>query len=265
MKHSLLILFLFLVGQINAQSNNASPPKFEIVGNYYANNYSVFYPIGWSRSGQLAYIVQDVNSLGAAQIYIYDLAITNAEGWGNVFEESTIYNLEVDTSYNNFHQEYSDHYDTTHFNYNFMTNVYWNEHKENIERLVERHKIIRTNDKIVQPVSSLNDLGIGLSVERQRDSINAIRVDTYFAINITYKGIKKKVYYQNNYLNEDGMTTDNWGNVSDLLYYQIEGYIKSPYTDDFYLYIHEITMGFEEPAETVILAHFNLKDWKVED
>lgn len=256
----LTIICIVLCSFISRAQADTLPPKFEIVGDYYANNYSVFYPIGWSKTGNLAYIIQDVNSLGGAQIYVYDLAITSGNGWENLFQQSTIYNLETDTSYSNFHQEFSDYYDTTHFNYTFMTDVYWKNAQKSITSHLTKHAIIKSDSRMVEPLDKLSDHGIFLTINKTTDTINTIRVDQKYEILVNSSGKSESIYSKFNRIDENGMAFDKWGNLSDLLYYQIEGFIKSPYSNHYYLYIHEITFGFEEPAENVILVPFSIED-----
>lgn len=259
MKSYCVSIFLFLNLAANAQIDTLAP-SFEIVGDYYANNYSVLYPLGWSESGNLAYISQHVNGLGGAQIYTYDFAITDSQGWGNLITESTTYNLEIDTSFWSHHQEFSDAGDTTYFGYEFMTRVYWDFHKSHITKLKNHYSIDLTENQYLKDLSELKNQGIQLEVSKESDTIEVIRVDKKYSISITYNGQTQKIYSFYNPVDENGWTRDFWGNEVDLLYYQIEGYLKSPRSNNYFLFVHEVTMGFEEPAEKVHLIPFKLSE-----
>lgn len=259
MKRFCLSIFLCVTFVLNAQIDT-NAPSFQIVGDYFGNNYSVFYPLGWSESGNLAYISQNVNGLSGALIYSYKLGVTDNQGWGNLLNEVTTYNLEVDTSFWSHHQEFSEYVDTTFFGYGFMKNVYWDFHKEQIAKIMSHYNIIYGKDNYVLPLSNLKSQGITINLTKETDTIDVIRIDKSFSINIEFNGTTKNICAFNNEVDENGWTVDFWGNHTDLLYYKIEGFLKSPHTNTYFLYVHEITLGFEEPAERVHLIPFSIEN-----
>jgi len=251
-----LIISALLTSSSFSQMTEA--PQFEIVGDYYGNNYSVLYPIGWSDAGHFAYVSQTVNGLGGAAFYNYELAITDPIGWGKVFEESTTYNLETDTTFWNSQNDNFGIGDTTWFSYEIFKDLYWELHKEEINKLIKMYGIKTSKPNVLEPISSFEKYGASLNIEKKTDTVDVIRVDSEFEANISFKGGTKKIWSIVNQINEDGWAHTSWGYPIDLLYYTIEGFIKMPGSDQFLLYIHENTMGFEEVAEKVHIIPFNL-------
>lgn len=255
-----LIFFaaLLIGSQLFAQTSlDTLVPKPQIVGEKGSYEYSVMYPLGWSRDGKFAFVFQHVNGMGGAAIYNYQFIIQGER------QDQPVY-----SKWNRYDAEYSDQYDfveempmipgdTLFWGYPFFRHVYWKEQKDSIQMMLSKHKIWRDTTSKLVPLDALNENGIQVAVEVDRDTTNAIQVDRKIDVYINAKGKKRAVYSKTNALNEDMWAMDQWGNYTDLLYYKVEGCIRSPYSDHYILYMHQFSMGFEEPAEYLILIPFS--------
>lgn len=255
MRWSLIIPFLFFSICTQAQLDTL-PAKAQLVGDVEANAYTVIYPLGWSTEGKFAYVYQDINMMGGAEIYDYHFIIQGRQlGVGDVHLQNT-YNLEEDSTYWFVHDLETE--DSTFWGHSFFTNVYWKENKDTLLNLLEEYNIFRAPVPEILELDKLKENQITLSVVRDRDTENAIILDRSIDIFIQVKGKQKRsIYSKTNALNEDGWAVDGYGNYTDLLYYDVQGFIRCPFSDHYLLYLVESTMGYEEAAERIILVPFS--------
>ena len=261
MKQYLLLFSLFLSVSLNAQNENISPvPHYEVVGCFSCNNYTVLYPLGWSENGDFAYIYQDVNGMGGAYIYHFQLIIQSAGGVEDfLYSEMITYNLEDDSTYHHYEDklfDVSSEDDTAWYATSWMSTVLWPEHGERIDQILEDHKIKRYDEQAVYSLQHFEDRSMRYYQVPDPDTLDGWRIDERVDIYYQMSDDPETLFFTiENKLDEDGMTFDHSGKYKiDLLFYQIEGVIRSPVIDNlYYVYLVENTFGFEELAERLIL------------
>lgn len=262
MKTFALVLAGLIVSSFNLgmTQKDTLPPKYEVVGAYYGNGYTVMYPLGWSKSGSFAYIYQDMNVMGGAEIYKFNLVVQEHGNEVPLKELEVVYNLEYDSVRASIDSVYSHmEGDTTMFDASFFRSVYWTEYKDTVKSILGEYKIIREDRPFVYPLTKLTDVRIEIIENRKTDTDLVLQVDTFYEISLNFKDEQWVIYSKINEIIEDkDGVLDFLGNWTDLLTYTIEGCIYSSYQDKLFLYVHETTMGYEEGAERIILVPFSL-------
>lgn len=236
------------------------PPNYEIVGAYEANGYTVMYPLGWSKTGSFAYIYQDINVMGGAEIYKFNLIVQEHGNEVPLKEVEVVYNLEYDSVrafVDSLYVRRSG--DTTNFNASFLQSVYWTEYEDSVKSILNEYKIIREDRAFVYPLTKLTDVRIEIIENKKTDTELVLQVDTFYEISLNFKDEQWVTYSRTNEIIEDkDGVLDFLGNWTDFLTYTIEGCVYSSYQDKLFLYVHETTMGFEEGAERIVLVPFSL-------
>lgn len=261
---SIGIALVFICFWIKGAAQVDAPPHYDIVGSWQDNNYTVIYPLGWSKTGDFAYIFQDVNGMGGAWIYTFDLIIQKSGTNEPVYLKEYVYDLEQDDAYTKY-ADYTDSLfdpdDSTYYVTAWLKNVLWPEHHLEIDKVLKSYAINRTTSAEVKALVELEKEGFQLIIQKETDTVNAWRVDSKLELcYVKNKGEKVRFYELMNIVNEDGLVVMENGYDLDLLFYTIEGFIKSPIKNEYFFYIHKNTLGYEELSEELMLISLILPD-----
>ena len=211
-------------------------PKSIVVGDTITNNYQVIYPLGWSEDGVFAYIHQDINPLGAAEIYFYTVIFQNMKT-GKIL---WILNIEYDLENNNDNRyHYSE--DGTTYNYAFFKQIVWNSYGQKIEDKLKLYNIERTDSSL----HKLTDLPKDISL-KESGTKNDSEISVRYNIKL-FKPQKFKPVY-----NYDCTRTKDSCDVNESIWYKtfaVKGYFKSPFEIRIAILVFKETNGFEEPYE----------------
>ncbi|UKN00097.1 hypothetical protein K6119_10165 [Paracrocinitomix mangrovi] len=260
MRLILLILFGCLLNSAFSQVDTIAP-HVEIVGKYDENAYTVIYPLGYSKEGHFAYIYQDMNVMGGAEIYDFNFIIHKNRNGVPEFSMGTTYNFEEDTISYNEQEIPNEAEDSLFWGYSFFKHKYWAQNKDTIIKLMDLYGIKRDLKQAVKPIEISSNFGFKITVEKDTSKERGIRMDELINIYIRFTGKSKRaIYSKTNALNADGWAMDTFGNYTDYLFYEIHGFIKSPLGNHYWLYLIEYSMGYEEPAENVILIPFEKRN-----
>ena len=92
-------------------------------------------------------------------------------------------------------------------------------------------------------------------LHRESENVDSYGIDTL--VQLYYKLSERdsvKFFEWENVLDEDGLVKDQFGNRQDLMRYYIDGIIKSPVKNQYFIYLVEQTFGFEEGAERLFMV-----------
>lgn len=255
MKALLLFGSILISASLFSQDNF---PKHQIVGYWIDNQYSVFYPLGWSENGDFAYIFQDVNGMGGAYIYHFHFYIQSPDKEEPVYYKYIEYDLEMDTTYHHYEDSLYDENDSTYYITAWMKHVLWPEHQKEINKKLREFKINRSDNIKVQNLEDLKDDGVNLEIEKVVDTVEARRIDRELRLYYRKNGESKLIYELITDLNENGLVMSDRGYELELFFYKVEGIIKSPVKGLYYLYVHQFTMGYEEFAEKLLMISLKM-------
>jgi len=257
MKHKCLYI-LFSILFISSFENSASGqeytcPDFQIIGDYNSNNYTVIYPIGWSKNGNFAYLHHNINPLGGATIYDYEVRIQNMRSgimhWVGSFEydvedDPTAYNLDSIPA------------DTTKFGDSFLRYYGWPDNYEDVSATLSKFEIIQQPVPISNIPFFLSE-NIELVEEADYNPDNTYCIISYMIrMSTKAKRVSRVLYFYEQKALDSGQCKDEDGNLISYHKFEIRGYFKSPYEDLYVMYVVESVEGDEEPWEHPFLVYF---------
>lgn len=247
----LLIVFALITNQ-GAISQEYDFPHYRIIGDYESTEYTVMYPIGWSKTGLFAWIHQDVNPLSAAMIFKYDVIIQDLRNNKEIWSQSIEYNAELNPELLD-KIDLAD--DTTLFGYSFFCDYVWNENYDQISKKMKEFEIIQDSVK-VRNIPFIHEGWI--LTEETVTNPDEPGCTVSYTVSLQRQGTKiLKVLYQFSQApNEDNMCTDPYGNSVFYLNFEIRAYFKSPFEDLYVLYIVQSAQGYEEPWEYPFLIGY---------
>ncbi len=221
-------------------------PKSLVIGDVSANNYQVIYPLGWSEKGIFAYIHQDMNVLGAAEIYFYTVIFQNMKTNEIRWTLNIEYNLE---NYNHYH--YSS--DDTSYNYAFFKQIVWDSYGQEIEDKLKLYNIEREDSSLHKVDDLPKDISLKES-ETKNDSDSEISVRYNIKL---FKPHKFKPVYD-----YDCTKIEDPCDVNETIWYRtftVKGYFKSPFENRIAILVFKETNGFEEAYEYPFFAGTHLE------
>jgi len=235
-----ILINSFFLFTFYSMTGQYSGPKSVVIGDVSANNYQVIYPLGWSENGVFAYIHQDINVLGATEIYFYTVIFQNTKNNEILWAKYIKYDFEIEGNLENFKNYVSD---DTLYNYAFFKQAVWDSYGQDIEDKLKLYNIEKADSNLHKITNLPKDISLKES-ETKNDSDSEISVRYNIKL---FKPHKFKPVY-----NYDCTKMEDPCDVNESIWYRnftVKGYFKSPFENQIAILVFKETNGFEEPYE----------------